>query len=74
MDNEKEAIFEDGPREARIPFLSEVIVLQRDVVSLCSGAREPKVHASKRCYFQRKEAASANLGKIGTLIRVLEYT
>lgn len=68
MDNEKEAVFEDGPRQARMPLLLEVIVLQRDVVSLCSGAREPEVQASKRCYFQRKAAACANLGKIGILI------
>lgn len=49
MDNEKETVFEDGPREARVPHLLEVIVLQGDVVSLCSGLREPKVQASKRC-------------------------
>lgn len=74
MGNEKEAVFEDGPRGARMLLLLEVIVLQRDVVSLCSGARKPKVQASKRCWFQRKAAASANLGKIGILIQVLEYT
>lgn len=48
-DNEKEAVFEDGPREARMQLLLEVIVLQRDVVSLCSGAGEAKVQISKRC-------------------------
>lgn len=48
-DNDKEAVFEDGPREARMQLLLEVIVLQRDVVSLCSGAGEAKVQISKRC-------------------------
>lgn len=49
MDNGKEAVFEDGPREARMQLLLKVIILQRDVVSLCSGAGETKGQTSKRC-------------------------